>query len=159
MRAKGITVGILVTQVYPKGMDRMGLAEGIWICNYDEFKGLSAVIRETAIKINEAIASQENKGSKMEMLYDYLTSPVFHIQVEAIVEGFTQLKADMDAERAAMQRIWKSREMKLEKVLINTTAMYGSVKGIGGNAIATVQALELGAGIEDEVEISQSDTI
>ncbi len=143
MREKKITVGILVSQVYPKNMERMGMVEGIWICNYEEFKGLSAVIRELVIRISEATASQENKGDKMVMLYDYLTGSVFRSQIEAIVEGFTQMKRDLDSEKIAMNKLWSTRESQINKVIINTVSMYGSVKGIGGQAISTIPALEL----------------
>ena len=146
MRAKGINVGILVTQVFPKGMDRMGLVDGVWMCSFEEFKGLSAVIRESVIRISEVTASQENKGDKMVMLYDYLTSPDFKSQIEAIVEGFTAMKTDLEAEKRAMMKIWSLREKQIDKVITNTTSMYGSIKGIGGMAIGTVQALELGDG-------------
>jgi hypothetical protein len=148
MRAKGINVGILVTQAYPKGMERMGLVEGIWVCNFEEFKGLSAVIRESVIRISEVSASQENKGDKMVMLYDYLTSPDFKSQVEAIVEGFTAMKSDLDSEKRAMMKIWSAREKQIDKVITNTTTMYGSIKGIGGMAIGSIQSLELGDGKE-----------
>ena len=42
-----------------------------------------------------------------------------------------------------MQRIWKQREKQIEKVLDNTIGMYGSIKGIAGNSIGNVKALEL----------------
>jgi len=146
MRARGINVGILVTQAYPRGMERMGLVDGVWVCSFEEFKGLSAVIRESVIRISEVAASQENKGDKMVMLYDYLTSPEFKSQIEAIVEGFTAMKNDLDSEKRAMMKIWSAREKQIDKVITNTTSMYGSIKGIGGMAIGTIQALELGAG-------------
>ena len=50
--------------------------------------------------------------------------------------------------RRSMQKIWKQREKQIEKVVINTIDMYGSIKGIAGNAIQTVNALELGEGAE-----------
>lgn len=51
-----------------------------------------------------------------------------------------------------MQRIWKQREKQIEKVITNTIDMYGPIKVIAGNAIGTVEALELGGGDEvDEV--------
>ena len=84
----------------------------------------------------------------MVMLYDYLISPEFRAQIEAIVEGFTTMKADLDAEKRAMMKIWNTREKQIEKVITNTTAMYGSIKGIGGKAIGNVPSLELGAGSE-----------
>jgi hypothetical protein len=143
IREKGANIGVLVTEVMPSDMNRMGLKEGIWICNYEEFKGLCAVLRESIIQINIAIGSQENKGDKMHMLYDYLTSNTFHLQIEAIVEGFTSMKIALDSEKRAMQRIWKEREKQIDKVLTNTVDMYGSVKGIAGNAIQAVKALEL----------------
>lgn len=143
IRDKGASIGVLVTEVMPADMDRMGLRDGIWICNYEEFKGLCAVLRESIIQLSTAISSQENKGDKMDMLYGFLTSNTFRMQIEAIVEGFTQMKSDLESEKRSMQRIWKQREKQIEKVVINTIDMYGSIKGIAGNAIQSVKALEL----------------
>lgn len=143
IRTRGANIGVLVTDARPADMERMGLKDGIWICNYEEFKGLCAVLRESIVQISTAISSQENKGDKMQLLYDYLTGNTFRLQVEAIVEGFSQMKADLESEKRAMQRIWKQREKQLEKVTINTIDMHASIKGIAGNAIQTVKALEL----------------
>ncbi|HDZ85227.1 MAG TPA: DUF2130 domain-containing protein [Candidatus Moranbacteria bacterium] len=143
IRDKGANIGVLVTEVMPSDMDRMGLKDGIWICNYGEFKGLCAVLRESIIQVSTAISSQENKGDKMDMLYTYLTSNTFRMQIEAIVEGFTQMKTDLESEKRSMQRIWKQRDKQIEKVVTNTIDMYGSIKGIAGNAIQSVKALEL----------------
>ncbi len=143
MRDKKVDVGVLVTQVLPKELERMGLVEGVWVCTYEEFKGLSAVLRESIIKINHVKKSDENRADKMSMLYSYLTSSEFSMQIEAIVEGFTTMKHDLESEKRSMARIWKQREKQIEKVLENTIGMYGSVKGIAGSAIGTVKALEL----------------
>ncbi len=151
IREKSANIGVLVTDAMPAGMDRMGLKEGIWICTYEEFKGLCTVLRESIIQINVAVGSQENKGDKMHLLYDFLTSNTFRLQVEAIVEGFTHMKSGLDKEKRAMQKIWKEREKQIEKVITNTIDMYGSIKGIAGNAIQSVSALEL-TDFDDEIE-------
>jgi len=143
IREKGVNIGVLVTEVLPPDMDRMGLKEGIWICTYDEFKGLCKVLRESIIQISNAIVSQENKGDKMGLLYDFLTSNTFRLQIEAIVEGFTQMQNDLESEKRAMQRIWKTREKQLEKVITNTIDMHGAIKGIAGSAIQDIKLLEL----------------
>ena len=150
IRDKGANIGVLVTEVMPSGMDRMGLKDGIWICNYEEFKGLCAVLRESIVQLSTAISSQENKGDKMDMLYTFLTGNTFRMQVEAIVEGFTQMKSDLESEKRSMQRIWKQRDKQIDKVTTNTIDMYGSIKGIAGNAIQSVKALELPVGNEEE---------
>jgi hypothetical protein len=149
MRAKGINVGILVTQTMPREMERMGLKEGIWICSFNEFKALSAIMRDTVIKMSELTATQENKGDKMIMLYDYLVSPEFKAQIDAIIEGFSNMKTGLDSEKRAMEKLWKIREKQIERVILNTAHMYGSIKGIAGDAIESVTALELGEGTED----------
>lgn len=148
IREKGADIGVLVTEVMPSDMERMGMRDGIWICNYDEFKGLCAVLRNSIVQLSTAMSSQENKGDKMDMLYDFLTGNTFRMQVEAIVEGFTQMKSDLDSEKRSMQRIWKQREKQIEKVTANTIDMHASIKGIAGNAIQTVKALELPEGEE-----------
>lgn len=143
MREIGADVGIIVSEALPKEMERMGLFEGVWVCSFEEFKGLSAVLREGVIQVGLAKKSQENKGDKVDLLYHYLTSSEFSMQVNAIIEGFEQLRADLESEKRAMNRIWKSREKQMEKVFEGTINMYGSIKGIVGNAIGQVKALEL----------------
>ncbi len=150
IREKNATLGVLVTESMPSTMSRMGLKDGIWVCSFEEFKGLSSVLRETVIKLSDAVASQVNKGDKMEMLYSYLTGNEFKLQVEGIVEGFSQMQKDLDSEKRSMARIWKQREKQLQKVLLNTTHMYGSIKGIAGSAVASVALLELGDDIAEE---------
>jgi len=155
MRDKDCDIGVLVTEAMPPGLDRMGMVEGVWVCTYEEFKGLSAVLRESIIQLSLAISTQENKGDKMGMLYDFLTSTTFRMQIEAIVEGFSQMKADLESEKRSMQRIWKQRERQIEKVITNTIDMYGSIKGIAGNAIQSVKALELPEGDDPELDFDQ----
>lgn len=143
IRERGANVGVLVSEVLPSDLDRMGLKEGIWICTYEEFKGLCKVLRESIIQISNAMVSQENKGDKMILLYDFLTSNTFHMQVEAIVEGFTHMRMDLESEKRAMQKIWKVREKQLEKVMTNTIDMHSSIKGIAGSAIQDIRQLEM----------------
>jgi hypothetical protein len=100
--------------------------------------------------LSTAISTQDNKGEKMHMLYDFLTSNTFRMQIEAIVEGFTQMKTDLETEKRSFQRIWKQREKQIDKVTLNTIEMHASIKGIAGNAIQSVKALEL-PGEEDEI--------
>ena len=142
IREKNANIGVLVTEVMPTDMDRMGLKEGVWICTFEEFKGLSAVLRQSIIQTSNALVVQDNKGDKMGMLYDYLTSNEFKLQMEAVVEGFTQMNTDLQKEKNAMIRSWKQREKQIERVRENTIGMHASIKGIAGNAIQSIAALE-----------------
>jgi hypothetical protein len=86
--------------------------------------------------------SQENKGDKMHMLYDYLTGNEFRQNIEAVTEGFLALRRGIITEKVQMEKIWKEREKQLDKVLLNTTQFYGSIKGIAGNAVDDLKMLE-----------------
>ena len=136
-------IGVMVTEVLPLGMDRMGFRDGIWICTYQEFKGLVMVLRQSLIKIAEAVQRQENRGDKMAMVYDFLTGNEFRMQMEGIVEGFRQMQDDLASEKRRTQSMWKQREKQIEKVIYNTVNMYGSIRGIAGSAIQPVKELEI----------------
>lgn len=145
-RNQAADAAILVTQAFPKDMDRFGEKEGIWICGFAEVSSLAHALRSGIVKIYEAQKAQEGKGDKMQMLYDFLTGNEFRGQVEAIMEGFMAMKSSISKERVQMEKLWKEREKQLEKVLLNTSGMYGSVKGIAGASVADIPLLD---GTED----------
>lgn len=132
MRSQAADVAVIVTQAMPKEMDRFGMKEGVWICSFAEVKALTHVLRDGIVRIAQATKGQENKGEKMQMLYDYLTGNEFGEQWKAIREGFMSMKISIQKERDAMERLWKQREKQLEKVLLNAAHIRGSVEGIAG---------------------------
>lgn len=145
-REVGAELAVLVTQVMPKDMERFGEKDGVWVCSFTEVKSLVFVLREILLRAKLASSINENKADKMHLLYNFLTSSQFKQQMEAIVDGFSNLKSELDREKRSMQRIWKEREVQIEKVIGNTIDMYASIKGIAGNAIAPIQTLELPEG-------------
>ncbi len=151
MRSSGSDVAILVSQVFPKDMEKFGEKDGVWVCNFNEVSSVASLLRNGIIKIHDAQKSQENKGDKMQMLYDYLTGNEFRGQMEAIVEGFFAMKQSIARERIQMEKMWKEREKQLEKVLLNTSGMYGSVKGIAGASVSDIPLLEGGENPDNEI--------
>lgn len=132
MRSLGADAAIIVTQTLPKDMDRFGEKEGVYICSFAEVRSVAVLLRNAILKFAELKKSQENKGDKMVMLYDYLTGNEFKEQWSAIREGFLQMKQSIQKERDAMERLWKAREKQLEKVLLNAAHIRGSIDGISG---------------------------
>ncbi|MEN9522807.1 MAG: hypothetical protein RL065_1184 [Bacteroidota bacterium] len=144
MRNAKADVAVIVTETMPKDMEQFGLKEEVWICSFNEVRALATVLRDGILKIEMAKSSQENKGDKMNMLYNYMTGNEFANHVGAIVQGFTAMKTALDSEKRAMAKLWKEREKQIELVLENTTAMYGSIKGIAGSSVKEIEQLELG---------------
>jgi hypothetical protein len=142
MRAQQADIAVIVTETLPKDMDSFGFKDGVWICRFTDVKPLAFLLRDSLLKIHIALISQENKGEKMQMLYNYLTANEFRQNIEAVVEGFLALKDGITREKIQMEKIWKEREKQLDKVLLNTTQFYGSIKGIAGNAVGDLKMLE-----------------
>jgi hypothetical protein len=142
MRSQGADIAIIVTQAFPKDMDRFGEKEGVYICSYQEVKSVALLLRNAILKIYDTKKSQVNKGDKMSFLYDYLISNEFNEQWKAIGEGFRQMRQSIQKERDAMEKLWKSREKQLEKVLLNAMHIKGSIEGIAGADSINMNLLE-----------------
>ena len=132
MRVLGADVAVIVTQAMPKDMTSFGEKDGIWICTFSEVRALVYVLRDLVMKVYNASKSQENKGDKMTLLYQYLISGEFSQQWNAIREGFMGMKMSIQRERDQMEKMWKAREKQLEKVLLNAAHIRGSIEGIAG---------------------------
>jgi hypothetical protein len=135
MRSQGAEVAVIVTQALPKDMSSFGQKEGVWICTFQDVKAVVQLLREAVIRIYNATKSQENKGDKMHLLYDYLNSREFAEQWQAIREGFLSMRLSIQKERDAMEKLWKQREKQLEKVLLNAAHIRGSIEGISGSDV------------------------
>ncbi|MBW0164556.1 MAG: DUF2130 domain-containing protein [Sediminibacterium sp. Gen4] len=142
MRNLGADVAIIVTQTLPKDMDRFGEKDGVYICTFNEVRSVALLLRNALLKIADAKKSQENKGDKMVMLYDYLIGSEFSEQWKAIREGFMTMKLSIQKERDAMEKLWKAREKQLEKVLLNAAHIKGSIEGIAGADAVNLNLLE-----------------
>jgi len=142
MRSTGADIAVLVTKAMPKDLDCFGLKEGIWVCTFSEVKAVANVLRDGIIRVYNSSKKHENKGDKMHLLYDYLTSNEFSEQWKAIREGFVSMKMSITKERNIMERIWSAREKQLEKVLLNAVHVKGSIEGIAGQDTIQLDVFE-----------------
>jgi len=142
MRVKG-DIAVLVTETLPNDWERFDFKDGVWICHFNEVKSLTKVLREVLIKAQTVAAVQVNKGDKMELLYNYLTSNDFTQKIKRIIETYDTMSTQLNSEKKAMYRIWASREKQIWLVQENLSALFGDIKGIAGNAIDSGNLLEL----------------
>ena len=135
IREKGADVGVLVTKTMPSGMEKICKINGVLVCGFNEFKVIAPVLRDSLIQLNNAQSAGENKADKMSVLYAFLTSNEFKLQIEGVVEGITEMQKDLIKEKNTHKKLWKQREKQLDKVVDNTLNMYGSIKGIAGKSV------------------------
>lgn len=142
VRVKG-DIAVLVTQTLPNDLDRFDFKDGVWICHFNEVKSLTKVLRETLLRAQSVMTVQENKGDKMELLYNYLTGNDFIQKVKRIVENYDAMIDQLNKEKKATFRTWGEREKQIWMVQENINAMFGDIKGIAGNSISSSDLLEL----------------
>ena len=136
-------IAVLVSSTLPKEIETFGQIDGVWITEPRLALPLVIALRQSLIEIASTRQIQEGQETKMELVYQYLTGPRFKHRIEAIVEKFSDMQADLDRERKAMTRLWAKREMQIQGVIESTVGMYGDLQGIAGRALPAIEGLEL----------------
>ena len=106
------------------------LEENVWVCNYTEILGLATSIRSGLIRAANAVKSQEGKGTKMELLYDYMSGQEFINAMRMVNDSYIADKEIIDKERRAMEKHWKSREKAAIARLEGFSDFMGTIKTI-----------------------------
>ncbi|EFQ2692350.1 DUF2130 domain-containing protein [Campylobacter jejuni] len=149
-------IAVLITKTMPKDKEKTHFKEGILICTFNEFKGVLAVLRESIINSYKLKNALQNKDEKNHILYEYLNSKEFNTQITFILKTYQNMKEELEAEKRALQNIWKKRERAIENLSFNSTAIVSSLNAIfsdlqGGNLIGEegIKSLENLAKDED----------
>jgi hypothetical protein len=144
-RAARARFAVLTTVEMPKGLLNFGNIDGVWITSRGCVVGVAAVLRAGLIEVARTQRSLEGRQTKVELLYGYLSGPEFRQRVEAIVEAFVTLKADLESEKRSLKRLWAKREKQLDRALHHTASLHGELGGIIGAALPQIPSLELPA--------------
>jgi hypothetical protein len=142
-RAAGADVAILVTTALPKNVEAFGCIDGVWVTDFRFVQPLAVALRQSLMEISSAKNAREGQETKMELVYQYLTGPKFRHRIEAIVERFSEMQADLDRERKTMMRLWAKRGAQINGVIDSTVGMYGDLQGIAGKALHEIEGLDV----------------
>ena len=64
MRNLGADVAVIVTQTFPKEMDRFGEKNGVYICSFSEVRSVALLLRNAILKIADAKRARKIKAIK-----------------------------------------------------------------------------------------------
>ncbi|MFO8101731.1 MAG: DUF2130 domain-containing protein [Dehalococcoidia bacterium] len=143
-REIGADIAVIVSEVMPKGVNKFGLVEGVWVTKFSLAMAVGTALRQQLMEVAFARQGAVGKGEKMDMLYEYLSGSEFRQRIEAIVETFSGMQMQLEKEKRAMAKIWKEREKQIQRITTNTSQMYGAMRGIIGASLPEVELLELG---------------
>jgi len=142
-RAAKAEIALIVSNALPKGVESFDLVDNVWVAEPRFAIPLAVALRQSLIDVAASRKAKEGQQSKTELMYAYLTGPRFRHRIEAIVEKFTDMQADLDRERATMTRLWAKREQQLRGVLDSTAGLYGDLQGIAGRAMPEIESLDV----------------
>ena len=139
------TLAVLVTTAMPKDAATFECREGVWVTPPAMAVPLAAALRLSMLETAAIRRSMDGRHDKIEAVYAYLSGPEFKGRVSAIVETFTAMRSDLEAEKKAMQKIWAKRDKQIERVMANTAGLHGDLAGIIGRQLPAIEQLELPA--------------
>jgi hypothetical protein len=137
------TVAVIVTQAMPAGCTNFDRLTDIWVTAWPLAVPLATALRSELIQVAAAKRAMQGQQGKMEMLYGYLSGPVFKNRVEGMVEAFKALKEDLDAEKRVTLRLWAKREQQLTRATAASSGFYGDLQGIIGGSLPELPSLSL----------------
>jgi hypothetical protein len=142
-RAAKADMALIVSHALPKGLQTFDQIDGVWVTEPRCAVAVAIALRESLIALSAARLAGEGQQTKMELVYRYLTGPRFRHRIEAVVERFTDMQADLDRERKTMMRLWAKREEQIRGVVESTAGLYGDLQGIAGRSLVEIDGLEL----------------
>lgn len=142
-RKTNASVSILVTEILPENVSYFGRLDGVWVTSYEYAVTLASILRDTLLQIAIAKSSASHEDETLQEIYDYITSEAFRHKIEAHFESVRVLKEDLDSEKRAMERIWKKREVQINRLDKSMSQMFGEIQGIAGTALPTVKGLNM----------------
>lgn len=126
---------VIVTSAMPKDNDQTHIRDGVWIATFDDLPLLTVLLRDGLIKQSAALVSQQNKGDKMTMLYDYLISNDFKNHILGILDSFKKMDKAVMKEKEDMVKRLAEREAHIWQAKHSILGFWGRVEGIASDGL------------------------
>lgn len=155
-QAANADIAVIVTTVMPKGITdsfcRMG---DVWIVSPHVMRPVAETLRVILLEAQRLKLVNTGRNEKMEQLYNYLSSAQFAQKVRTMLEGFESMRADLESEKRAMQRIWAKRQTQIERVTSSMVNVVGELQAIAQEQLPQLNSMmELDAGDDTFAEQS-----
>lgn len=140
-------IAVLVTTAMPKGNTESFCRMGdVWVVSPQVMRPLGETLRVILLESQRLKQVNTGRNEKMEQLYNYLASPQFAQRIRSMLESFETMRADLDAEKRAMQRIWAKRQSQIERLTGSMTSVVGELQAIAQDQLTQLDdVLELEA--------------
>lgn len=144
-RAAKADLSVIVSQALPRDVDSFDLIDGVYVVSPRCVVPVATTLRQALLELSMARQASEGRETKMEMVYEYLMGPRFRQRIQAIVEAFSTMQEDLNAEKKAIVKQWAKRETQIERVMSSTAGLLGDFQGIAGKSLPEIEGLSFAA--------------
>lgn len=158
LRSAKANIPVIVSNVMSKQVSGdIGNINGVWVCRPNSVLILATLLRKGLLDVGLQKALAQNRGTKADALFEFVTSHEFVQQIEAMVETYTEMRAQVLKERTAYEKFWAQRDAQAQKLLMGTANIIGGMTGhIGATAMPKIKGLELLEAGQADSEIKES---
>jgi hypothetical protein len=126
---------VIVTRAMPKENTETHFNDGVWVCTFDDIKIITTLLRDGLIKQYSALASQLGKGTKAEMLYDYLRSNDFQNHIVGILDAFKKMDKALNRDKEDSLKKFAERDAHIFQAKQSLISFWGRVDGIATDSL------------------------
>src|SRR5262249_51600023 len=139
----GAEFAVIVTAAMPKEAPREPFLResDVWVTGYPAARPLAECLRAALLELARQRQAKRGRSEKMELLYNYVCSPQCAQRLKSIYDGFVIMREELEAEKAAMARIWKKREAQLTRMQDCLLSVVGDLQGIGEEALPALETV------------------
>ena len=138
----GAEFAVIVTAAMPKDAREPFLRDSdVWVTRYDAARPLAECLRAALLELAKQRQANLGRSEKMELLYNYICSPQFGQRLKSLYDGFVAMREELEAEKAALARIWKKREAQLTRMQDGLLSVVGDLQGIGEEALPALDTV------------------
>lgn len=142
-QAAGADIAVLVTTVMPKGVTEPFVRIGdVWVVSPQVMRPVAETLRVTLLELQRLRLVNTGRNEKMEQLYNYLSGAPFAQRVRTMLESFEAMRADLEAEKRAMQKMWAKRQAQIERVTVSMVTVVGELQAIAQDQLPQLEAID-----------------
>jgi len=105
---------IIVTKSLPSVIDKFGVLDNVFITDSINYLNILPVLRSKIEDISKIKLANENKHSKLEQLFNYLSSQDFGNLMEHAINSTSVMQKQLDKDRKDFQSSFKRRQAEID---------------------------------------------
>ncbi len=150
-------IAVLVSQVLPEEINHFAVRGDVVLAHPTLVDQLSGMVRQYLVNLARQKITTEQRETKVQDLYNYMTGKEFQQRIAGIVEAAANLQELVDREVRSHERLWAQRRKLHGRVVRQSALLYGEIAGIVGT-LPPVSQLELPAPANEIEEANEEPT-